>query len=343
MVDAIAVELSLRSSELPPGPWQSVYFGGGTPSLLAPKQIEQLFSAALLARGTAPEAEITLEANPDDLNLATLAALADSPVNRLSIGVQSFREADLRYMNRAHSSAEAQKCIVEARAAGFDNLTIDLIYGTPGLTDALWRENLQRALDLGVPHISAYALTVEPRTALAHQIAKGKSQPVDEKQSARQMEILIETLEEAGFEQYEISNFSLPGQRAIHNSNYWLGEPYLGVGPSAHSFDGTRQRSWNIANNAAYVRAISQAELPIEREMLSDTDRYNELILTRLRTAWGLNTSDIMGVGFGQEFRESVSPLIARGLVSEDDGNFQITRRGRLLADHISAELFVVN
>ena len=341
MVDAIAEEIGLRNDEMPTGDWQTVYFGGGTPSLLSPKQVEQLIAAARLARPIAPRAEITLEANPDDLSEEVLKAFAKTEVNRLSIGVQSFRDSDLAYMNRAHNSKQAIACIARAQAAGFSNLTIDLIYGTPGLSDQDWRDNLQRAVDFGVQHISAYALTVEPKTALAHQIQAGKSLPVNENQAARQMEILVDVLEAAGYEQYEVSNFALPNYRARHNSKYWLGAPYLGVGPSAHSYDGGSVRSWNVANNARYVKAIEQGELPLERETLDARERYHELILTRLRTVWGVNRSEVAGLGFEDHFLRELAPFIQRGLVVEEKQVYRLSKAGKLLADGVSAALFV--
>jgi len=214
MVDAIVSELRMRNDEMPAGPWTSIYFGGGTPSLLSPKQVSQILNAVTALRPLVEDAEITLEANPDDLTEEVLSAFAKTSVNRFSIGIQSFRENDLTYMNRAHNSSQAMACIPAAQAAGFNNLTIDLIYGTPGMSDEAWRQNLAQAIAFGTPHISSYALTVEPKTALAHQIKVGKSKPVDEAQSARQMEILIDTLEAAGYEHYEISNFAEPGWRA---------------------------------------------------------------------------------------------------------------------------------
>jgi len=342
MVDAIVGELRLRNDEMPAGPWSSIYFGGGTPSLLSPKQVTQIHDAATALRPLAEEIEITLEANPDDLTEQALSAFAKTSVNRFSIGIQSFCEEDLKYMNRAHDSAQAVTCIPAAQAAGFNNLTIDMIYGTPGMSDEAWHQNLQRAIAFGTPHISSYALTVEPKTALAQQIKSGKSTPVDEAQSARQMEILIDTLEAAGYEHYEISNFAKPGWRAKHNSNYWLGEAYIGVGPSAHSFDGSRTRSWNVANNTLYVKAITLGDLPIEREVLTDQDRYNELVLTRLRTTWGVQLSEVEALGFGGHFLKEVETFLEQKLVEEDDGSYRLTRAGKLLADGVSGELFMV-
>ena len=349
MVDAMCRELQIRDAEMPAGPWTSIYFGGGTPSLLSPKQVSQLLDAATRMRPLGEDIEVTLEANPDDLSEVTLAAFAKTQINRLSIGVQSFRESDLRYMNRAHNAQEALASIARAQAAGFRSMTIDLIYGTPGLHDDAWRRNLQQTIALGIPHVSAYALTVEPKTALAHDIQRGRSLPVDEEQSARQMEILVATLTAAGYEHYEVSNFALPNMRARHNSNYWLGRPYLGVGPSAHSFDGSRIRSWNVANNALYVKAIGAGALPIEREVLTDADRYNELVLTRLRTVWGVDLAEVEALGFacaklrfGQHFEREVGPFVRDGLVVREGDVFRLSAAGRMVADGVSAALFVV-
>ena len=342
MTDAIAAEIPLRHAEMPAGPWDTVYFGGGTPSLLSPKHVSRLLDAARAARPIVDGAEITLEANPDDLSETTLEAFAKTDINRLSIGVQSFRERDLRYMGRAHDARQARACIARAQATGFRELTIDLIYGTPGLSDADWADNLAIAIDAGVPHISAYALTVEPRTALAHDIKAGTSPPVDEDQAAAQMDLLVDATAAAGYEHYEVSSFALPGHRAGHNSNYWRGHAYLGVGPSAHSFDGHRVRSWNVANNARYVRALSAGELTVERETLTDADRYNEVVMTGLRTNWGVSDAELRALGFRQNFLRDAGPLLSEGLLERHGGGYRLTRAGRMRADGVSASLFAV-
>ncbi len=342
MVDALCRELALRDREMPAGPWRSIYFGGGTPSLLSPKQIEQLLGQALALRPLADGAELTLEANPDDLSREKLEAFAKTRLNRLSIGVQSFSESELRWMNRAHSADEALRCIADARELGFANLTIDLIYGTPELTDEEWRRNLARTIALGVPHVSAYALTVEPRTVLAHQIARGKRRPIDEERAARQMEILVDTLEGAGFEHYEVSNFARPGYRAVHNANYWRGVPYLGVGPSAHSFNGQAQRSWNVRSNARYLERLAAGELPLEREQLSEIDRYNERVMLGLRTSWGMSLEGLEDSELRDHFLSEVELLLQRGLVTVREDKYSLTRTGRMLADGVSESLFYV-
>lgn len=345
MVAAIVRELELQKDYLPAGPLSSIYFGGGTPSLLSGAELEMIFQQISRFWTLTPEAEITLEANPDDLSREKLAALGDSPVNRLSIGIQSFSEEDLRFMNRAHSAREARQCLEWALAAGFEQLTADLIYGSPTTTDAQWEENIRILLDYNVPHLSCYCLTVEPRTALGHFVEKGKVQPVDEEQAARQFEILIDRLEAAGYEHYEISNFARPGFYARHNSSYWLGEPYLGVGPSAHAYNGS-SRQWNVANNARYLRALAAATtidelegLLFERELLTPDQQYDEYVLTRLRTRWGCRPDDLTEP-YQTHFLEKIQTWLENGSVQARAGVYTLTRAGKLLADRIAMELF---
>ena len=345
MVDGIVRELELQKAYLPDKKLTSIYFGGGTPSLLNGQELERIFQKIFSLYEVGMEAEITLEANPDDLSKEKINELRDSPVNRLSIGIQSFSEKDLRFMNRAHSAREARQCLEWAQAAGFEQLTTDLIYGCPTTSDEQWLDNIRILTDYGIPHLSCYALTVEPRTALAHFVEKGKVEPVDEEQSARQFEILIDQLEEVGYEHYEISNFAKPGFYARHNSSYWLRAPYLGVGPSAHSFkSGSRQ--WNVANNAKYLRFLKQAVSAkdlegtlFEREILSAAQSYDEYILTRLRTRWGCKAEDI-AEPFQAYFLDRVQRWLEAGKVSLDSGLYTLTRSGKLLADHISMDLF---
>ena len=255
VIAAILCELEMRKDYLQGAEITSIYLGGGTPSLLGQADIEQIFNQISRLFSLANPIEITLEANPDDLSPQKVKMLRTTPINRFSIGIQSFFEEDLQFMNRAHNAEEAVKCIQEVQRAGFENITIDLIYGAPTTTDQHWVQNLQIALDLRVPHISSYCLTVEEKTALAHFVATGKVSELDENQAERQFTMLVRTLESAGFDHYEISNFALPGRYAQHNTGYWMGMPYLGVGPSAHSFDGL-SRQWNVANNAAYLKAV---------------------------------------------------------------------------------------
>lgn len=345
LLQAVLSELEMQRDYLNGAPLCSIYLGGGTPSLLEVAELVALFERIAALFEITPEAEITLEANPDDLTAEWLSDLRQyTPVNRLSIGIQSFFEEDLRWMNRAHDADQALRCIPEAQAIGFDNLTIDLIYGLPESSDDRWAENVRMALSFGVPHISCYSLTVEEGTALAHFIRKGKSRPVNEEAAARQFEHLMDAAEQYGYEHYEISNFALPNRCARHNSAYWFGQPYLGIGPSAHSFNGI-SRQWNIANNALYIKAIREGFVPAEREFLTLAQRYNEYVMTRLRTMWGCGLADVadkFGAPFTEHFERQVQRFVAADQVSVLDGNYRLTRAGKLLADYIAAELFWV-
>ena len=265
----------------------TVYFGGGTPSLLSYDELAVIFEKLNAHFTISPTAEITLEANPDDLNSAKLKELTASPINRLSIGIQSFYEDDLKWMNRAHNAEQAISSVKGAQDKGLENITIDLIYGIPTLDNTKWKNNLQKAFELSVPHISAYCLTVEPRTALADMIKKKKVLNINEQQSIEHFTILVEEMKQHNFVQYEISNFCKNKRYSKHNSNYWKGESYLGLGPSAHSFDG-KNRQWNVSNNALYINSLTNNKINFEREELSEKKRYNEYILTTLRTMWGL-------------------------------------------------------
>lgn len=335
-------EISLQTGYLDDKRIESIYFGGGTPSLLEADDISRLIDAVAFHFDVLPDAEITLEANPDDLDGRKVTAMRLTPVNRFSIGIQSFFEEDLRWMNRAHSAIEASKAIQRVQDSGYNNLTADLIYGYPLLTNWKWQQNIDRLLDFGIPHVSAYSMTVEPQTALAAFIRKGSQSPMDEEQSAAQFEQLMERLIAAGYEQYEISNFAKPGQYARHNSNYWRGVSYLGIGPSAHSFDGyTRQ--WNVRNNAKYIQAIQSGIVPCEREELSTRDRINEYIMTALRTVWGLDLEYVahsFGTNYYTALRGELQPFVSRGDVALIGEVATLTHRGKLLADRIASELF---
>jgi len=349
MTQAIVQELRLRKDYLADKHLSSVYFGGGTPSLLDKEELSALFAMINECFVLDANAEVTLEANPDDITEENLARWQSSPINRLSIGIQSFEDADLAYMNRAHNAEEARRCIALAQSFGFNNLTVDLIYGTPTMSDLTWEKNVSTLIEAKVPHLSCYALTVEPKTALAHQIKTGKSPEVEEEKAARQFEMLMGWLEEAGYEHYEISNFALPGYRAVHNSNYWRARHYLGVGPSAHSFNG-HSRQWNVANNAKYLQAIAAlregVEISIadlfEKENLSPADQYNEYILTGLRTSWGVSTAK-MEEPFKTFFMENIHQYVDSKLISVEKDVFILTKEGRLLADGISSNLFFNN
>ncbi len=349
LLEAMVKELELRRDYLGNVPvLGSIYLGGGTPSLLSPAELDSLFEAIYRTFPVSSNAEITLEANPDDLTREYLGGLRQTPVNRLSIGIQSFSEADLRWMNRAHNATEARRCIEYALAAGFHNLTCDLIYGTPPTSDAQWDANIRILLDYGIPHLSCYCLTVEPKTALAHFVKTGQSPPVDDEKAARQFLHLMDVMEQAGYVHYEISNFAREGYYARHNTAYWQGEPYLGLGPGAHSFNGNA-RQWNMPNNAMYVKHIESAALweilrglVWDEEVLTPKDRYNEYVMTGLRTIWGCRKADIKAMGghFFVYFSAQVIPLLEQGLVKESEGVYRLGRRGKLLADFISAELF---
>jgi len=341
MVSAIQQELELQKDYLKGEIIETIYFGGGTPSLLSQGDLEAIFASINQYYTVNKSVEITLEANPDDLTTEKLEILAASPVNRLSIGVQSFFEEDLNFMNRAHNATEAIECIQNAKNKGFFNLTVDLIYGSPTTSMERWQTNLQTIFDLKISHISCYCLTVEPKTALDHFVKTGKAEPVDEEQAAQQFEMLVEEMEKNGYDHYEISNFALPGCYSKHNSSYWLGKKYLGVGPSAHSFDGV-SRQWNVANNAKYMTALAKNELPFEKEILTPTQQYDEYILTSLRTIWGceLNRISDFGEKFEKYFLKNVHPYLKNETVFEKEGYYFLTKNGKLLADKISMELF---
>ena len=343
MVLALVRELELRKDELREEKVETIYFGGGTPSLLEVSEIDLLISTVHKNYSVAPNPEITLEANPDDLSAEVVRGLADSPVNRLSIGIQSFHDQDLRLMNRAHDAGEAEASLQEA-VRYFDNITIDLIYGVPGMDHGRWRSNIERALSFGLPHISSYALTVEKGTALHHLIEKGKVPDVDQGQAREQFEILSEILEGAGYIHYEISNFGKQGYFSKNNTSYWLGKKYLGIGPSAHSFDGLH-RSWNISNNSLYTKNIQEGSLPREVEALSLMDRYNEYVMTGLRTLWGVSLERVaseFGPPYREYIREQAQKYLEQGLLVLEGERLLTTKKGKFLADGIASDLFFV-
>lgn len=339
-------EIELRASYLEDNKVESLYFGGGTPSILEAKEIDQLIGQVAKYFEISPSAEITLEANPDDLDKKKVQDLRNTEINRFSIGIQSFYEEDLIWMNRAHNSEEARSSIMRVQDSGFENITCDLIYGFPLLTNSKWKGNMQQLIDLDVPHISSYSMTVEKKTALAHMINKGSTPALNEEQSAEQMLMLVDTLTSSGYEHYEISNFAKPDRYARHNSNYWKGKSYLGIGPSAHSFNGT-SRSWNIANNALYIKGILAKELPLETEQLSKNDRFNEYVMTSLRTKWGIDIKYVERE-FGSDFLNSLLENIEeyedkKDVNISDQGIITLTPTGKLLADQIASELFILD
>lgn len=347
MVLALAKEIGMRipfDSAQNDNIIETIYFGGGTPSVLNNGEINFLISEVYKNYKVVENPEITLEANPDDLSAERILELSKSPINRLSIGIQSFYEDDLKMMNRAHNSAEAKKCLEEATKY-FDNISLDLIYGIPGMSDEMWRQNIQTALDFGIPHISSYALTVEPKTALSKLIQTGKiAEPQDEVASNHFM-ILVEMLQKNGFIHYELSNFGKENYFSKNNSAYWLGKKYIGIGPSAHSYDGEK-RGWNIANNSLYLKAIQNNELPIETEVLTISDRYNEYIMTGLRTIWGVSL-DRIEKEFGSEYLnyllEQSQKFLNDDLLSIDNNILKPTLKGKFLTDGIASDLFYLD
>lgn len=344
MVHAMMKELELRKNELPGSELHTIYFGGGTPSQLSTDDLEFIFDEIAKHFSIAADAEITLEANPDDLSEEFLSTLKSTPVNRLSIGIQSFRDEDLRLMNRAHSAAEAESAVRRAQEAGFTNLTVDLIYGLPGLDEDSWIAHLEKVNALGVQHLSCYCLTVEPKTALAKFVQAGKVPPVSDDMASRHFHALLRFAEANGFEQYEISNFAKAGFTAKHNSSYWSGEPYLGIGPSAHSFDG-KTRRWNIANNPRYIDLVRKGETTFEEELLTEQQRYNEFVMTGLRTKWGISLA-VVNEKFGESYVNALLSDAASWLASGDllrNGDLLVlSAKGKLLADRIASDLFVV-
>jgi len=344
MVAALVSEITMRKNEFAGEMVETIYFGGGTPSVLSDDEILLLIDTVYLNYTVTPNPEITLEANPDDLLSERIAALAQTPVNRLSIGIQSFFEEDLVLMNRAHNALQAKSCIAEATKY-FNNISIDLIYGTPGMSDERWLQNVNKALSFGIPHISSYALTVEPKTALAKFVRSGTIAKPSDEAAQRQFLLLADTLECNGFVHYELSNFGKQGYFSRNNTAYWLGKKYIGIGPSAHSYNGI-SRSWNISNNTLYLKSIEKGELPSEAEELTMADRYNEYVMTGLRTIWGVSLArveDEMGSSYRQYLETEVAKFIVQGLLVTEKGVLKTTRSGKFLTDGIASDLFFLN
>ncbi|HEY4617885.1 MAG TPA: radical SAM family heme chaperone HemW [Flavobacterium sp.] len=344
MVLALAKEIQVRKNESENEIVETIYFGGGTPSVLTSEEIDFLIAAVYENYTVIDNPEITLEANPDDLSSERILELSKGRINRLSIGIQSFFEDDLRMMNRAHNSAEAQKCLEEA-SRYFDNISIDLIYGVPGMSNEKWKKNIEKALSFGIPHISSYALTVEPKTALKKLIDTGKIAEPNDEVAQEHFMILVETLEANGFIHYELSNFGKQNYFSKNNSAYWLGKKYIGIGPSAHSYDGV-SRSWNIANNPLYIKSIDAGKLPNEIEILSLSDRYNEYVMTGLRTIWGVSLERIKSE-FGQSYLDYLMKQAQKFLNDEllfiENGVLKPTKKGKFLTDGIASDLFYLN
>jgi len=343
LILALEQELILRKESFKNEEIGTIYFGGGTPSLLQTTEIEHLVEAVYRNYKVIETPEITLEANPDDLSVTKIKELSDSSINRLSIGIQSFFDQDLKLMNRAHNENEAALCLSEAKKH-FDNISIDLIYGIPGMTNARWEENIAKALSYSLPHISSYALTVEPKTALKAFIEKGVIPDVDDEIAQQQFYLMLDLLEAEGYENYEISNFGKKGYFSKNNTAYWQGKKYMGIGPSAHSYNGIK-RGWNISNNSKYIKSINQKLLPLEEETLTKTDRYNEYIMTGLRTIWGISLYKIQKE-FGNSYYEYLlrqsDKYIKEEMLSIDGDKIFVTKKGKFLCDGIASDLFMI-
>ena len=343
LVECLIKEIELRKSDTNQT-IDTIYFGGGTPSILSALQIENIVKAIQHNYTVNAAAEITLESNPDDITEDKLQQWKSIGINRLSIGIQSFREEDLLWMNRAHNAQQAHDCIKLAQEYGFHNITIDLIYGVPNLSNEQWIENIHKALKLNISHLSCYALTIEPKTALDKLIKSHKKEPVDADKQAEQFIILMNELQAAGYEHYEISNYAIPGFRSKHNSSYWQGIHYIGIGPSAHSYNGN-SRQWNIANNSLYIQSINNNTLPSEIEILTMDEQYNEFVMTSLRTMEGINLNKLATI-FGSDkltyTQQEIIKWINSGHVIVINNHIILTQTGKLMADGIASDLFIV-
>jgi len=338
-------EIQLQKNYLQNAEVETIYFGGGTPSFIGVEELSKLIGSITKHFNVKSDAEITVEANPDDLDAETVRALRHTEINRFSIGIQSFFEEDLLWMNRAHHAAEAESSVKRVQDGGFENISADLIYGFPLLSDNKWSSNIGKIISMQIPHVSAYSMTVEPKTALASFISKGKQQGMNDSQSAEHYLSLIETLGLAGFEHYETSNFAMPDLYSKHNTNYWKGIHYLGIGPSAHSFNGI-SRQWNIANNSGYIKEIVKGIVPYELELLTKENRVNEYIMTSLRTVWGMDLSKIereFGLYYKDEIQKNLSSFLEKQQIVMDDNVVKLSRSGKLFADKIASELFITS
>lgn len=342
LVDAICREIKIKHDLCKQETIESIYFGGGTPSMLNNAELNRIFDALHQHFTITKDAEITLEANPDDLDKEVIHNLKNTGINRLSIGIQSFFNEDLTWMGRAHTADQAVSCIIEAQDAGYYNITIDLIYGSPTTSHSMWEENLQKTISLEIPHISSYCLTVEDRTALAHHIKTGKTQAPDTDLASDQFGMLMHVLEDSGYDHYEISNFAKKGFIAVHNTNYWKGIPYLGFGPSAHSYI-NEKRSWNIAHNQKYIDSIEKGVIPETFEMLTPDMKFNEYIMTGLRTKWGVKKAKVaeMGSNYSTHLIQNIQSNLKQALIIETEQDVKLTREGKYFADRIAMELFI--
>jgi oxygen-independent coproporphyrinogen III oxidase len=361
-LDALKKEIELTRGYLAGEPVNTIYFGGGTPSLYRPGELQEVIGLLTSPPDPSPQGEesdptpdpspnregcmvteVTLELNPDDVTEGYVEELKHTDFNRFSLGVQSFSDEDLLYLNRSHSAAQALQAVKLLQGAGYENISIDLIYGIPSSTSEHWQKNLETAFSLDIPHISAYALTVEQRTPLAWMIGRQKSAPVSDEAQVDQFRVLMEKTKERGYLQYEISNFCKPGRHAVHNTNYWSGVPYLGLGPSAHSYNGNSRR-WNISNLSKYIEGTNRGECMYEEEMLTVAQKYNEYVMTSLRTMWGCNLEKInyeLRITNFELIRKRATTFIQQGLLSKTSGVYFLTDEGKLFADRIAAELFL--
>jgi oxygen-independent coproporphyrinogen-3 oxidase len=349
LVQAMAKEIAMQAHYLGENPTlETIYFGGGTPSLLSESELGLLMEMIYKHFNVSTPPEISLEANPDDLSLEKIKQLQNAGINRLSIGIQSFDDNNLAYLHRAHNAVQASNCVKLSQDLGISNISIDLIYAIPSEqgedhADEIWQGNLAKALDLDVPHISSYCLTIEPQTAFGKWLEKGKIAPIDEDRAARHFEMLVAELTDFGYEHYEVSNFAKPQHYSRHNTNYWRQIPYLGIGPSAHSFD-LHSRQYNVSNNAKYMAAIQANEIPCEREELQNKDRINEYILTTLRTQWGCDLGFVkehLNFDIAQTYAKELAQWTKAQWANVEDNHLILTTQGKLLADGLVAKLFV--
>ncbi len=344
MITALTKEILLPNNFIADTNIETIYIGGGTPSLLSVEELQFIFNSIQQKFAVVSDAEITLEANPDDINKTILAQWKSVGINRLSVGLQSFNEAELKWMNRAHNATQSVQCLNDIEAAGFTNYSVDLIYGSPLQSNDDLIKNFNIIAQRNIPHISCYALTVENGTTLNKLIKENKSPSINNDKQAEQFQLLLEMMEANGYEQYEISNFSKPGFRSKHNSSYWQGKPYLGFGPSAHSFDGLNKRRWNVSNNSLYIQSIEKNIIPYEEEILTDEDCVNEYVMTSLRTVEGINLQ-IVKQKFGIKNKErillGVEKYVAQGKIVCEDSYIRLTKEGKFFADGIAGDLFV--
>lgn len=342
LIEAMAIELDYQKSYLPGEEIETIYFGGGTPSLLSRRELDLIFNSIYKYYSITASPEITLEANPDDLTKEKIHILKETGINRVSLGIQSFDDAVLKFLNRAHNSEEATMCAIHLRESGINNLSIDLIHSIPDQDDHLLMQNLEKVVRLSPQHVSVYSLTIEEKTVFGKWASRGQIKPVEETQSASQFELVMDTLTENGYQHYEISNFCLPGFASKHNSSYWQQKKYLGVGPSAHSFDGDT-RQFNVSSNHVYMKALREGKIPFEKEVLTRENKINEYLFTTLRTSQGCNLAyltNTLDYDLKKINSAYLQTLLDKGYVTLFNDLLILTREGKLLADKIASDLF---